>query len=126
MCLFGFVGGCASHVAEDDEALTPEQSEVEERASSEPGATAHAPAIATMVTKSHRLEVRLVDGDPSFTVATIDGDALAHDVDLWQLARDYPRLHRQYETAFAGEGVTLDASVNLDSGCESCEAFGLR
>jgi hypothetical protein len=113
------LGACASH---DEEPAAEPAVDIEiERAAPVAEASDERPAIATMQTRNYRLEVRMHDQEPMFTVAQVDGRELAHGIDLWQLARDFPELHRQYETAFAGEGIELDARADIDpSACEHC------
>ena len=124
LLLLPLMAACASHVTDDEAGNNPrEDQRVWREAHLEPGSS---PVLATMVTRDHRLEISRVEGNSTFTVANADGKVLAQDLELWELARDYPSLHRQYETAFAGEGVIIDASVDAGRGgfaadCDGCD-----
>lgn len=123
LLLLPLIAACASHVTDDEAGNTPrDEQPVWEEARVEPGAS---PVLATMVTRDHRLEISRDDGNSTFTVANADGKVLAEGLELWELARDYPSLHRQYETAFAGEGVVIDASLDASRGfasdCDGCD-----
>ncbi len=119
--LLPLVFACASHVQEDEPANTPNDDPAEDRDRVTHVTERVGPVVATMVTREYRLGVRNADGATVFTVSDDAGRVMAENIDLWQLARDYPVLHRQYETAFAGEGIGLDARVDrLDPECEHC------
>lgn len=119
------LSACASHVQDEDSGLVPAENERTAMAYTDEDGTG--PVIATMVTREFRLAVRTTGDDPVFTVMRADGGVLAENIDLWQLARDYPQLHRQFETAFAGEGIQLDARAD-DFGreCEGCGPYRTR
>ncbi len=105
LALTGVCLGCAPHAEPDASyAATRVEAEADARGST---------VLATLTTRDYRLDILAGrSGDePRFTVASARGDAIASDVSLPELAARFPTLHRQFETAFAGEGVTVDASV---------------
>lgn len=117
------LSACASHVQDEESGLVPADDEEAALAYDDAGRDGNGPVVATMVTRDHRLAVRATGRDPAFTVMRSDGGVLAENIDLWQLARDYPQLHRQFETAFAGEGIQLDARADtVARECEGCGA----
>lgn len=123
------LAACASHVRDDDSGLVPSENERAAIAFGEDGDDGNdaGPVIATMVTRDHRLAVRSAADKQVFTVMRPDGGVLAENIDLWQLARDYPELHRQFETAFAGEGIQLDARADrFGRECEGCSQVDAR
>lgn len=118
---------CASHVQDEDSGLAPAEDEQAALVYAQADDDDGGPVIATMVTREYRLAVRTTGEDPVFTVMRADGGVLAENIDLWQLARDYPRLHRQFETAFAGEGIQLDARADTTAlDCDGCGPYGTR
>jgi hypothetical protein len=117
------LSACASHVQDDESGPIPADDDEAVLAYDDAGPDGSGPVVATMVTRDYRLAVRTTGQDPVFTVMRSDGGVLAENIDLWQLARDYPQLHRQFETAFAGEGIRLDARADtFGRECEGCGA----
>ncbi len=69
------------------------------------------PALATLITRDHRLVIHAGNGSPTFDVATRRGELVARQVGVDDLARTFPALHRAYRSAHAARSGVLDARV---------------
>lgn len=62
-------------------------------------------AILTLRTRTHDVRVYSRDDGLRFTVAHRSGDVLATEVTEDRFSERFPELHRNFEDAFAGEGL---------------------
>ena len=69
------------------------------------------PVITTMRTRDREVVVFASAGGLRFTVRNEDGDVLAERVDHASFLAAFPTLGQHFDTAFAGETLWLDASV---------------
>jgi hypothetical protein len=74
-------------------------------------APADLPIITTMRTRDREVVVFASAGGLRFTVRDSEGGVLADRVDRMGFATAFPTLGEHFDTAFAGETLWLDASV---------------
>jgi hypothetical protein len=74
-------------------------------------APADLPVITTMRTRDREVVVFASAGGLRFTVRDTEGSVLAERVDRDGFAAAFPTLGEHFDTAFAGETLWLDASV---------------
>jgi len=74
-------------------------------------APADLPVITTMRTRDREVVVFASAGGLRFTVRDTEGSVLAERIDRDGFAAAFPTLGEHFDTAFAGETLWLDASV---------------
>ena len=84
---------------------------VDERIRVDASAPADLPVITTMRTRDREVVVFASAGGLRFTVRDTQGSVLAERVDRSGFAAAFPTLGEHFDTAFAGETLWLDASV---------------
>ena len=72
------------------------------------------PVITTMRTRDREVVVFASAGGLRFTVRNEGGDVLAERVDHASFLAAFPTLGQHFDTAFAGETLWLDASVERE------------
>lgn len=78
-----------------------------------PTATPRPGVVVTVLqTRDHEITVYSTDRGPRFTVAAAGGVVLAQQLTVDEFRNSFPGLHRRYDTAFAGETLGLDASID--------------
>lgn len=78
-----------------------------------PAPTPSGQVITTLQTRDHEVTVYVTHSGPRFTVAAAGGVVLAEQLTVDEFRGSFPSLHERYDSAFAEDGVGLDASLTL-------------
>jgi hypothetical protein len=102
---------CACTPTSPSESAPDHQRTADEHVRRSPNAPADLPVITTMRTRDREVVVFASAGGLRFTVRDSEGVVLAERVDRDGFAAAFPVLGEHFDTAFAGETLWLDASV---------------